>query len=287
MSAPQEITKIDKLGIIAGGGHLPAYLLNVCKNKGIKVYFAALNKQCDEIPIKNHPKDQTFWADLGGVGKIIDFFKQNNVTNLVMIGHVKRPTLSQLKPDFKAIQILSRIGFKSLGDSGLLSALKEELEKEGFTMRAIQDFCDKLLMPRGVLGDYESSPEDQATIELGIRKSQEIGEQDIGQSVIVQDGQVIGIEDAQGTDALIKRCSSLLKSNARGGILVKTCKPQQDTALDLPTIGVDTIQNAHNAGLKGIVLQANYTLLVDPKSIAEYANKYRIFVIGIDITSFS
>jgi hypothetical protein len=287
MSAPQEIEHIKKLGIIAGGGLLPAYLLDVCSRKGISVHIAALHGQCDQTLIKEHPENQTLWADLGNAGKIINFFKKNEISDLVMIGSVKRPTLSQIKPDLKAIQILSQIGFKALGDNSLLSALKGELEKDGFTVRAIQDFCDKLLMPRGILGDYKTSPEDQATIEFGIQKSQEIGAKDIGQSVIVQNGKVIGVEDAKGTDALIKRCAPLLKPEIGGGILVKTCKPQQDTALDLPTIGINTVQNAHDAGLKGIVLHAGYTLLVDPKSVAEYANKYNIFVIGVDIAPFS
>ncbi len=287
MSASQEIKQIKKLGIIAGGGHLPAYLLDVCESKGISVYVVALNGQCDEALIESHPKNQIIWTGLGSAGKTIEFFKQNEISDLVMIGNVKRPKLSQIKPDFKAMQILSRIGFKALGDNSLLSALKDELEKDGFTVRGIQDFCDQLLMPRGALGDYESSPNDQATIELGIRKSQEIGAKDIGQSVVVQGDQIIGVENTKGTDNLIKRSSSLLNPDHGGGILVKTCKPQQDTALDLPTIGVNTIQNAHEAGLKGIVLHAGYTLLVDPKSIAEYANKYRVFVIGVDITPFS
>ncbi len=288
MSATKEIEQIDKLGVIAGGGKLPAYLLDVCKNKSIEVYVAAINEQCDKFLIKNHPEKQTLWVDLGSAGKIIDFFKQNDVTDLVLIGSVKRPKLSRIKPDIKAVQILSRIAFKALGDNDLLCALKGELEKEEFKVRAVQDFCDNLLMPRGVLGDYKNTPTDRKTIELGIQASQDLGKKDIGQAVIVQNGRVIGLEDEHGTDALIKRCAPLLKSDkSDGGILVKTCKPQQDTSLDLPTIGVDTIQNAYEAGLKGIALQAGYTLLVDPKNIAEYANKYKIFVVGVDINHFS
>ena len=181
------------------------------------------------------------------------------------------------------MQIISQIGLSVLGDDGLLKAIRKTLEKEGFIVRALQDFCDKLLMPLGILGDYAPEKSNQPDISLGVRVSQDIGAKDIGQSVIVQDGKVIGVEDIDGTDALIKKCSSLLKPEFGDGLLVKTCKPQQDMALDLPTIGVDTIQNAYNAGLKGVVLHAGHTLLIDPKNIAEYANKYKMFVIGIDI----
>ncbi len=281
MSAPQEITR---LGIIAGGGALPAYLLDVCKNKGITVYIAALEGQCNANVADEHPADKVLWSALGSAGRIIDFFKNNDVSDLVLIGSVRRPTFSEIKPDLKTIKILSRIGLQTLGDNGVLSALKTELGKDGFCVHAIQDFCDKLLMPRGVLGDFNFFPEDKRTIDFGILKSQELGAEDIGQAVVVQNETLIACEDKFGTDALIKRSESLIdSSNVCSAILVKTCKPQQDTALDLPTIGVNTVQNAYEAGINGIVVQAGYTLLVDPKNIAEYANKYKMFVLGVDI----
>ncbi len=283
MSTTQEIDSINKLGIIAGGGNLPAYLLSVCKEKGITAYIVALKDQCSTELIEDHPEKQTLWTELGTAGKIIDYFHDNNVTDLVLIGSVKRPTFSQLKLDVKGMQIISQIGLNAMGDNGLLKAVRKILEKEGFAVRALQDFCDELLMPHGTLGKFAPEKSDKANINLGIRTSQKIGAMDIGQSVIVQDSSVIGVEDIEGTDALIKQCASLLKPDIDGGILIKTCKPQQDMALDLPTIGVDTIQNAYNAGIKGIVLHAGHTFLVDPKNIAEYANKYKMFIIGIDI----
>ncbi len=279
MPTKQKVNNINKLGIIAGGGELPAYLIFICKQKNIEPFIVGFEGQTSkDIMIGN----KHLWANIGSAGKIIDFFKSNKVTDLVLIGGVKRPSFKEIKPDLKAVKILSKIGFRAMGDSDLLSALKKELELEGFTLHAMHDFCDDLLVKEGVIGSYSPKPEHKVDIELGLKVSQEIGAMDIGQSVIVQNGMVIGVEAVEGTDALINRCAALLQ-NGGGGILVKTCKPQQDKALDMPTIGVNTIINAHKAGLCGIVLQAGNVIVVDVKNIAKYADKYKIFVVGVSI----
>ena len=278
MPTKQEVN-INKLGIIAGGGALPAYLTSICKQRNIDPFIVGFEGQTSTDIMDGNTH---LWASLGSVGKVIDFFKSNNVKDLVLIGGVKRPSFKEIKPDLRAVKILSKIGFRAMGDNDLLSALKKELEIEGFTLHAMHDFCDDLLVKEGVIGSYAPKPEHEIDIELGLKVSQEIGAMDIGQSVIVQNGMTIGVEAVEGTDALINRCAPLLQ-NGGGGILVKTCKPQQDKALDMPTIGVNTIINAHKAGLCGIVLQADNVIIVDAKNLAKYADEYKIFVIGVSV----
>ncbi len=278
MPATQEIN-INKLGIIAGGGSLPAYLISVCKDKGIEPFIVGFDGQTNPDIMSGNTH---IWAGLGSVGKVIKFFKSKDVSDLVLIGGVKRPSFTEIKPDLKAVKMLSKIGLRALGDNDLLCLLKSELEGEGFILRAIHDFCDDLLVTQGAIGCYNLEPEDRINIELGLKVSQAIGAMDIGQSVIVQNGMVIGVEAVEGTDELIKRCAPLLQSG-RGGILVKTCKPQQDKALDMPTIGVQTVKNAYKAGLCGIALQADNVLVSDLKNVAKYADEYKMFVIGTSV----
>lgn len=278
MPAPQEIN-ITRLGIIAGGGSLPQQLVVSCKAQGIDVFLVCFDGYTSTDLPKENPH---IWTRLGAVGKIINYFKGHNVHDVVMIGHIKRPSLTDVSPDLKGLQILSRIGFKALGDNSLLSLLKNELETEGLRVRAVQDFCDNLLVGEGPIGSLGYESDEQETIDLGLRASQALGALDIGQSVVVQNGVVVAVEAKEGTDALIKRCSELLDGR-RGGILVKTCKPQQDKSLDLPTIGLDTIRNAHNVGLCGIILHAHNVIIPDIKTVAEYADRYKIFVVGVKL----
>lgn len=282
MSTAQEVDNtehIKKLGIIAGGGSLPSQLISACQEKNIEPYIVGFEGQTNE---KLKDDNSHFWTHLGSAGKIIKYFRSKDVKDLVMIGHIKRPAFNELKPDLKAVQIISRIGMKALGDNGLLTALKSELEREGFKLHGIHKFCDDLFVREGLVGSIKPKPEDQASIDRGIKVSQGIGQMDIGQSVVVQNGIVIGVEAIEGTDGLISRCKPLLKKG-RGGILVKTCKPNQDKDLDLPTIGVQTVENAHQSGLVGIVIQAEHVIMTNPEAVAKYADKHKIFVLGVSI----
>ena len=85
---------------------------------------------------------------------------------------------------------------------------------------------------------------------------------DVGQAVIVQQGVVLGVEGVEGTDALIARCAELAREGP-AGILVKIKKPGQERRVDLPTIGVDTVRAAARAGLRGIVIEAGGTLVLN------------------------
>ena len=281
MSAAQEIdnTDIKKLGIIAGGGSLPSQLISACRDKDIEPFIVGIEGQTNE-GLKDD--NQHFWTHLGSAGKIIKYFRSHGVKDLVMIGHIKRPAFNELKPDLKAVQILSRIGMKALGDNGLLTALKSELEREGFELHGIHKFCDNLFVREGLVGTIKPKQEDQPSIARGIKVSQGIGQMDVGQSVIIQNGIIIGVEAIEGTDGLISRCKPLLKKG-RGGILIKTCKPNQDKDLDLPTIGLQTVENAYQSGLVGIVIQAKHVIITDLEAIAEYADKHKIFVLGVSI----
>ena len=164
----------------------------------------------------------------------------------------------------------------------MLGALRKELETEGFNLHGVQHFSNNLLAKQGRLGKIDPLEEDWVSIEQGLRISQSIGELDIGQSIIVQDGVIIGVEAIEGTDALIERCEPLLNKKRRA-FLIKTCKPQQDTDLDLPTIGLKTVINAHKFGLSGIVVHAGNSLILDSKKVAQEADRLNIFIYGYNI----
>ena len=279
MSAAQKIKTVKKLGLIAGGGVLPRMLVEECHRQGIYTFIVGFVGQTDKdlMAISDHE-----WSSLGSVKHTLDSFRRHDIQDLVMIGTIRRPKLKEIKPDMKAAQILARIGFRALGDNGLLVALKQELEAEGFALHGIHEFCGDLLAQEGHYSALHPDEDALRDIEIGIIESQKIGLKDIGQSVVVQNGEILGHEDNAGTDALIAR-SGKIKRPGRGPILIKTCKPQQDRSLDMPTIGPNTIENAHAAGFSGVVFQAGATLLVEPKMIEEKADHYKMFVKAVKI----
>lgn len=265
------------LGIIAGGGSLPAHLARTCDKRGIEVFIIGFEGQTERSLVEGR---NYVWTRIGKVGHVIDSLHAQKIRDIVMIGAIKRPTWSELKPDWKTATFLMKIGTKALGDDGLLAVLRKEMENEGFVVHGIHEFADDLLAPPGAVGAFTPQAEDEADIARGLNVARTLGALDVGQSVVMQGGMVLGVEGIEGTDALIERCG-ILKRSGRGPVLVKVCKPGQDKDLDLPTIGPKTVDMAARAGFAGIVFEAGRALLIDPQVAAEKADKAKMFMVGI------
>ncbi|MBO4519665.1 MAG: UDP-2,3-diacylglucosamine diphosphatase LpxI [Alphaproteobacteria bacterium] len=267
----------EKLGIIAGGGALPKQLINHCRKEGRPYALVCLNNFA--LP-ETAEGEECLWCRMGEAGKAISYFKKKDVRQLVMIGGVRRPALLQLRPDWWTTKFLIKIGFKAFGDDNLLSAVIKGVEAEGFQFVGIHEIMTDLLADEGVWGKVEPDDLASADIKQGVRVALGLGALDVGQSVIVQQGIVLGVEAVEGTDALIKRCKDL-KREGVGGVLVKMKKPQQEKRVDLPTIGVQTIVNAHEAGLRGIAVQAGNTLVADRQAVVKKADELGMFIVGV------
>ena len=264
---------VEKTAIFAGGGSLPAKVKQACIDKGRVPFVVGFDGQTD-------PSLTDFMTQLGAAGAIIKKLKDENVKDIIFIGGIKRPSFKSLKPDLKGTKILAKIGFKSLGDDSLLKLISEELKKEGFNLISAQDVLDDVLAPEGVWTKTQPNDQDWGDIRRGEEVARSLGLADVGQSVVVQDGIVLAVEAIEGTDALLNRCADLVKSQ-NSGVLVKLKKPQQDERLDLPTVGTVTIEKIIAAGLKGLAVKKNQTLVVGLDDMVELANKNGIFIIGL------
>ena len=271
---------MKKLGIIAGSGALPICLVQACEQVK-RPYFVVGLKDClaKDAFGKGTP---LAWIRLGAVGKGIKLLKKNGVEEVVMIGAVKRPSFSGLIPDWKCLKLLLRHGKKALGDDALLKILIKELEKEGFKVVGIDAILPHLLIKKGVYGRMIPTTQDTSDIKRGIQVAKKLGEADVGQAVIVQQGLVLAVEGIEGTDALIHRSKALRRKGGRG-VLVKIAKPQQDRRADLPTIGPNTVQSVSEAGLAGIAVQADSVLFSEAEKAVKLANQLGIFIIGVDV----
>ena len=281
MSAPQEnqlSASVQRLGIVAGGGDIPLLLAEACQKQNIEPFVVVLEGQAD---VADYAEYEHISAKLGAAGSIIKALKDEDISDLVMIGRVRRPSLKELKPDLKTAEFFATEGLKVLGDDGLLRGVRRFLEKEGFTLHGAQSFMPELLMPEGVLGKHKPSKDQTSDIERGVALLKTLGDQDVGQAAVVQNGYILGIEGAEGTDELIKRCGPLQRKGT-GAVLVKLCKPAQDQDIDLPTIGLQTIENLIEAGFSGIAAHAGQSFIYDRQGVQDRANQGKLFVVGID-----
>lgn len=268
------------LGIIAGSGTLPRRLIEQCRAAGRDVFVLALEGEAaaDTVAGVAHA-----WCRLGAAAKALELLRRHKVRDLVLAGGVRRPSLLAIRPDWRAARFLAKVGYRVLGDDGLLSAVAKELEIEGFRLLGAHEVLDdNAAMPEGPLGQMAPDADIAADIARGIEIARAIGAFDIGQAVVVQQGLVLGVEAIEGTDALLRRCAAL-RRDGPGGVMVKVEKPGQEARVDRPTIGPQTVRLAAEAGLRGIAVQAGATLVMDRDEVIRTADATGLFVVGVRV----
>ncbi|NCC02882.1 MAG: LpxI family protein [Proteobacteria bacterium] len=271
---------MPKLAILAGGGSAPAKLAAACRATERPYHLVCLKGHAEADLGQGHPHTL---LSLGELGKFRDLCRAEGIQEIVMIGHVRRPSLSELRPDWLTMKILAKIGLNALGDDAVLRAVGKVLEEEcQVRLIGASAILGDLLTPEGALTKHMPNEQASSDIERAVEVALSLGEMDVGQAVIVQEGIVLGVEAVEGTDALIARSADVRREGA-GGVLVKLAKPQQDSRLDLPTIGPDTVQNAHQAGLAGIALEAGRSQIVDREMTIEIADRLGLFIVGLSL----
>lgn len=267
-----------KLAVLAGRGPLPAAVIRAARDSGREVFVLAFEGETDPAVVEGVPHR---WVSLGAVGRTLRTLHDVGAEEVCLIGPVRRPSLTALKLDLRGMQLLARLGVKGAGDDRLFKVIVDELESEGFRVVGADEVVDALVAPEGVIG--RRAPDERAwrDVELGVEIASRLGELDIGQAVVVQQGLVLGVEAVEGTDRLLARCGELRRDGA-GGVLVKLKKPDQERRADLPTIGPATVNAAAAAGLSGIAVQAGHCLIVDRPATVGAADDGGLFLIGVN-----
>jgi len=267
----------SKIGLIAGAGDLPQRVIEEYLKTGREIFVISIGA----TPPESLGKVPHIILPLGSVGKAIKSLRCENVKDIVFAGAIKRPNFKALRPDAGGMKLLAKVSAaKFSGDNSLLAIVIKFFEDSGFNVVGVDQILSSLLMPFGVLGKMEPNKSALRDIDVGMDVARAVGNLDVGQSVVVQHGNVIGVEAVEGTDALMHRCAKL-QTEGGGGVLVKMKKPVQDKRVDLPTIGVTTIINAYNANLRGLAIEAGAALIVDKDNVVEKADSLGLFVVGV------
>jgi UDP-2,3-diacylglucosamine hydrolase len=275
-----DLKKLDKIGIIAGSGNLPLLIVEECEKNNIKPYIILIENFAKE---ENYKLLNHIIINFGDIGKGLSFLKTNNIKYVVFAGAVKKPSLKTVYPDLKGFSLLFKLlKCKIFGDNTILQTVINFIEQEGFSVLPVDNVLDDIKIKQGKAGEInlpDSNYKDD--IELGIKVLTQISDLDIGQSVVIQNNMVIGIECVEGTQELINRCSQIKYTTGRKPILVKIKKSNQTKKADLPSIGEDTIKQAKIAGFAGIAIDFENTLVINKYETIKLANKNKLFIFGI------
>lgn len=269
----------ETIGIIAGSGDLPRFVISSLQEKGKRVFVIAIENCTEYETVSNIPH---IWIPMGKIGAAIKALKSENANKIIMAGRVGRPEISSLRLDVSGLRLLIKLRQLRLqGDDVVFSTIIKFFEEANLKVIGIDEILPELLTAKGVIGNIKPDKVAEKDIELGKKVALEIGKLDIGQAVITQNGRVLAVEGAEGTDEMIRRARVLHDLNAPGGVLIKVKKPGQDARVDLPSIGVKTIENINESGLRGIALEAGGSLIIDRENVIRKADSLGIFLVGI------
>ncbi len=272
-----------KLGLIAGGGEVPIRLAAECVRSGRPLFVVRLSGFADVALTAYDGVD----AGIAEVGKVLRALRAAQCEAVCLVGNVSRPDFARLRPDWRGMQLLPKaIAAAGKGDDALMRVFVDMFEQEGFAVEGAESVHRGLTLGQGALGRYTPTSEHLADIRQGVALARALGRFDVGQAVAVARGLVLAVEAQEGTDAMLARCAELPEAirgrpGALAGVLVKWPKPIQERRIDLPTIGVRTIEAAHHAGFAGVAGEAGGLLVVDRDAVAEAADRLGLFVVGM------
>ena len=252
---------MERIAILAGGGSLPLVLADIISQRGGRAHIVGVRGEAGRS-IETYPHT---WVTWGAVNAIISTLKRESNGTIMIAGHVSRPDLLRLKPDFGLIRYLPQIlAMLKGGDDAVLTRLVRFFEAQGLCVKGVADIAPQLLAEKGALGAPGScSNAVAADTSLGFQLLDLLADLDVGQAIAVEAGRILAIEGVEGTDRMLERIAELPRSAAARGVLVKGPKRGQDLRVDMPAVGAQTIARLAEAKLGTMVVVAGKTLMLD------------------------
>jgi UDP-2,3-diacylglucosamine hydrolase len=267
----------EKIGLIAGNGRFPFLVLDAARAAGFEVVVIAIKEET--FPeIESHGAASVHWLSLGELSRLIETFRRKGVTRAIMAGQVTHKQIfSAIRPDWRLAKML--LSLTTRNTDSLLGAVAKVLAEEGITLENSTWLLEPLLARAGVLTRRSPSEQERRNIDYGRAVARQLGEYDIGQTVVIAESACVAVEAMEGTDATIERAGEIMRSLEgaastldRGLTVVKVAKPNQDMRFDVPVVGIKTIEVMRAAGATCLAVDAGKCLLLDGQKIIEAAD---------------
>jgi DUF1009 family protein len=270
------------LGLIAGEGVFPMLVARGARAAGRRVVCAALAGNA--APELQAEVDDFRWVGVLRLGQWIRMLRAAGCEQAIMVGRVRKSQMYsrwryfQYVPDVRTIKIWFTRLRRDKRDHAVLLAVADELAKEGITLIDSTAYCADQLSTLGVMTRTQPTAAQWADIRFGYDICRTVSKMDIGQAIAVMDKDVIAVEAVEGTNVMIERAGRYCKVG--GWTLIKVANTQQDMRMDVPSIGVTTIEKLAEARAGCLVLEPGKTILLEKEKVLELADRHKIAVVG-------
>ncbi len=261
-------------GLIAGNGKFPFLVVEGARKAGASLAVVAIKEETDKRI--EEVAERVVWVGIGQLGKMISFFKRENVSKAIMAGQVKHVQIfSGALPDVRMLKMLYNLPRRNT--DSLIGGVASELAKEGIELIDSTYFVQDYLAREGVLTKRKPDETERGNIEYGLKIAGEIARLDLGQTIVVRARACVAVEAMEGTDACVKRAGELAKGKLT---VVKVAKPNQDMRFDVPVVGLPTVEKMIRAGATCLCLTAGKTLIFDKDEMLALADKNKIAIVA-------
>jgi DUF1009 family protein len=263
-----------KIGIIAGSGEFPFLVLKEARKQGYSPVVAGIYGEA-ESSLKG--KAETFeWIDVGGLEHLLSYFRDNNVKEAVFAGKVDpRSIYRKEKFDTISLRVLDRIQERT--PEAVIKAIIDFMAEEGIQILDPSVFIPFSYCEAGILTETGLSPAVEEDVAFGWRIARSIADLDVGQTVIVKDKTVVAVEGIEGTDEAIKRGGRLA---GEGTVVVKVSRTSQDPRVDLPAVGLNTVESLVQARSRALCLEAQKIPFFQRKEAVSLADANKISIVA-------
>jgi hypothetical protein len=275
---------VQPIGLIAGEGVFPFLAARGMRAAGRRIVCIGLRGSAD--PSIAREVDDFRWVSVVRLSSWIRSLRRRGVSEAVMVGRVVKTRMyarfawAQNIPDLRT----ARLWFTRLRHDkrpfAILNALADTLESEGIRLIDSTTYTKDQLVTPGVLTRTHPTDAQMLDARHGWELCRQISRLDIGQSIAVKQKDVIAVEALEGTNAMIERAGQLCRTG--GWTLIKVANARQDMRMDVPTIGVTTIEKLATAGARCVVLEAGKTTFLEKDKVVELADRHGIAIVGME-----
>ena len=287
----------SELAIVAGEGSLAPIIARECIARGEKPLIIMLERGEGARAKFNHKSSLKSFQGCRVLfpespWQALLLARKNAIKRVVFAGKYRRSSNKregQRASRNPILAFITRLLVSRYGDDRVMRRVARLIGLFSIKVVAPQEICPSLCPARvGELGRIKANRRDRRDMQFARKILDRLAPLDIGQSVVVASGLVLGIETLEGTDALLESVKRLKKQRAiEGGVLVKLPKIGQRKDLDLPAIGVETVRRVARADLRGIAIECQGALLIPPQATIRKADVNSLFIYTLSSTPLS
>lgn len=266
------------LGLLAGGGELPSYLLTALKARGRRVAVIGFRGETAEGLLAE--ADERLTIEAGEWKKGLEFFRRHGVREALMAGYVAHTHIYR-KESMETADSVAMSFLRFLRDrraDSLLGTVAWVLRRNGIRLVSSMPYLKPLMLDKGVRTRRPPTEMEWKDIRFGHRIAKKIAGLDVGQTVVVKNLAVVAVESLEGTDAAIRRAGEV---GGPGTVVVKVAKPRQDFRFDVPVIGKKTVESLRAAGAAVLAVEAGKTIAMEREDTIKLADQAGIALVAL------